>query len=51
MADTGVITVPQEEYEALIARNEETDDRSPDPLPRNNPPRQKTPWASIRFPL
>ena len=33
MADTGVITVPREEYEALIARNEEADDRSPDPPP------------------
>ena len=27
MADTGVITIPRAEYEALIARNEELEDR------------------------
>ena len=53
MADTGVISIPREEYEALIARNEELEDRmaaldaddgSRDPPPAENlPSRQKRP--------
>ena len=59
MTDTGVISIPREEYEALIARNEELEDRmaaldaddgSRVPFPPKASPQGRTPLTPNRFP-